>query len=99
MGPYMGGNLGELSTVISRIGRKGQITIPQQVRDWLGIEEGDHIIFMRRGDHVVLLPMNKTLLDLRGMVAANEPQDFHVVRQQAREQRMHRRAHETSQDR
>jgi AbrB family looped-hinge helix DNA binding protein len=84
--------------VISRVGRKGRITIPKQIRDSLGIEDGDRVIVMQRGDHVVLQPMNKTLLDLRGMVAVSEPQDFHAVRRDVREQRTYRRAQETSQN-
>jgi AbrB family looped-hinge helix DNA binding protein len=70
--------------IISRVGRKGRITIPKQIRESLGIDDGDPVILVQRGGHVVLQPMNKTLLDLRGVVAVSEPQDFHEVRQQAR---------------
>ena len=77
--------------IISRIGRRGQMTVPKPIRESLGLKEGDHVVFLEHGDQVVLQPMNKTLLDLRGMVAVSGPQDFTAIRQQVREQRAHER--------
>ncbi|MBM3189603.1 MAG: AbrB/MazE/SpoVT family DNA-binding domain-containing protein [Chloroflexi bacterium] len=76
--------------VVSRIGRRGQVTIPKLVRDWLGIEEGDHIVFLRHGESIVLQAMNKTLLDLRGTVPVGGPQDFELIRREVREQLAHK---------
>ena len=41
-----------------RVGPKGQVVIPKELRDELGIEPGDEINFWRDGDHVVLRPGN-----------------------------------------
>ncbi|MCL4299327.1 MAG: AbrB/MazE/SpoVT family DNA-binding domain-containing protein [Anaerolineae bacterium] len=68
--------------VISKVGRRGQITLPRSVRHWLSIEEGDRIAFIRRGDEIVLQPVTRTLLDLRGSVPVTAPQDFNAIRQQ-----------------
>ena len=77
--------------IIRRVGRRGRVTVPQPVRDWLGIEEGDPIVFARHGDAVVLQAMTKTLLDLRGMGAVDGPQDLEAIRRQVREHRAGRR--------
>lgn len=68
--------------VISKVGRRGQITLPRSIRHWLSIGEGDRIAFIRRGDEIVLQPVTRTLLDLRGSVPVTAPQDFKAIRQQ-----------------
>jgi AbrB family looped-hinge helix DNA binding protein len=68
--------------VISKVGRRGQITLPRSVRHWLSVTEGDRVAFIRRGDEVVLQPITRTLLDLRGSVPVTTPQDFKAIRQQ-----------------
>lgn len=37
-----------------RVGTKGQVVIPKELRDELGISPGDEIRFWRDGDHVAL---------------------------------------------
>ena len=37
---------------------------------------------MRRGDEVILQPLTRTLLDLRGTIPVSGPQDFAAIRQQ-----------------
>lgn len=39
-----------------RVGPKGQVVIPKELRDELGIEPGDEISFWRDGDHLALRP-------------------------------------------
>lgn len=39
-----------------RVGPKGQVVIPKELRDELGIEPGDEISFWLDGDHVALQP-------------------------------------------
>jgi AbrB family looped-hinge helix DNA binding protein len=39
-----------------RVGSKGQVVIPKELRDQLGIEPGDEVSFWRDGDHVALRP-------------------------------------------
>ena len=68
--------------IITKVGRKGQITVPKGIRQCLGIEEGDRIAFVRRGKEVILQPLTCTLLDLRGSVAVSDPQDFDAIRRQ-----------------
>jgi len=69
-------------TVISTVGRRGQMTIPRAIRRSLNLKEGDRVAFIQRGDQVVLQPLTNTLLDLRGSVPVVEPQDFAAIRRQ-----------------
>jgi AbrB family looped-hinge helix DNA binding protein len=39
-----------------RVGPKGQVVIPKQLRDELGIEPGDEVSFWRHDDHVAVRP-------------------------------------------
>jgi len=40
----------------SRISSKGQVTIPQEVRERLGLRAGDRVEFVAEGDKTVLRP-------------------------------------------
>ena len=68
--------------IIAAVGRRGQMTVPRQVRRSLNLEEGDRIAFIQRGNEVILQPLTSTLLDLRGSVPVEEPQDFAAIRNQ-----------------
>lgn len=48
-----------------RVGPKGQVVIPKDLRDALGIEPGDEISFWREDDHVALRP-SRSARPLRG---------------------------------
>ncbi len=39
-----------------RVGPKGQVVIPKELRDELGIEPGDEVSFWRHEDHVAVRP-------------------------------------------
>lgn len=39
-----------------RVGTKGQVVIPKELRDELGIEPGDEVTFWRHEDHLALRP-------------------------------------------
>jgi AbrB family looped-hinge helix DNA binding protein len=67
---------------VGTVGRRGQMTVPQEIRRSLNLQEGDRVAFIRRWDEVVLLPLTDTLLDLRGSVSVEEPQDFAAIRDQ-----------------
>jgi AbrB family looped-hinge helix DNA binding protein len=43
----------------NRVGPKGQVVIPKELRDELGIEPGDHMVFWRDGDHVAARPVGR----------------------------------------
>ncbi len=64
----------------TRVGRRGQLTLPRAVRQSLGVAEGDQVAFVERGGEVVLRPVRQSLRDLRGSVLVNGPQDFDAVR-------------------
>lgn len=42
-----------------RVGPKGQVVIPKELRDELGIEPGDEVSFWRHGDHVAVRPAGR----------------------------------------
>jgi AbrB family looped-hinge helix DNA binding protein len=66
----------------SVITRKGQVTIPKPIRDQLGLEEGEKVMFIRRGDEVLLKVLRGSILDLKGSVRPSaRPEDFSRIRQ------------------
>ncbi len=71
----------------SRVGRRGQLVLPRDVRQLLQLSEGDSVLFLRRGNEVVLKPITKTLLDLEGSIPVDGPQDFDAVRKTVMEER------------
>ncbi len=38
------------------VGKKGQVTIPKDIREKFGIKEGTKVIFEVRGDEIILKP-------------------------------------------
>ena len=74
----------------TRVGRRGQITVPKAIRQSLGLAEGDHIAFVQSGGDVVLRPVLQSLRDLRGSVPVDGPQDFDAVRDDVRDVRANR---------
>ena len=67
--------------VSATIGRRGQMTVPREIRRALSLKQGDRVAFIQRGDQVVLQPLTDTLLDLRGSIPVTEPQDFAAIRE------------------
>lgn len=65
----------------SRVGPKGQVVIPQQLRRELGIEPGDAVEFWLDGDHVAVRPV-RTPASLRGRFVG-EPLTDDLLRQRA----------------
>lgn len=63
-----------------RVGRRGQITIPSQIRRQTGIKEGVRLALVVQGKQIVIRPITRTLLDLRGSIETSEPQDFTTIR-------------------
>lgn len=51
----------------ARVTSKGQVTVPKDVRDALGIKEGDRIIFRVEGDRAVLA-RTPDFLELAGTI-------------------------------
>ncbi len=66
----------------STITRKGQVTIPKEIRDALGLAEGDRVFFVRRGEEIVLKVLRGNILELRGSVKASKrPESFEKIRE------------------
>lgn len=72
---------------IAKVGRRGQMTLPREVRRALDVQEGDHIVFVRRRREFSVQPLNRTLLELRGSIPVSGPQDFDGIRDQVRKTR------------
>jgi AbrB family looped-hinge helix DNA binding protein len=73
------------SVEMIRVGRRGQIVLPREVRYALGVAEGDRLAFLVQDGEVTLRPMKATLLDLRGSVPSKGQQDFDTVRAKTKE--------------
>ena len=69
----------------SKLTSRGQTTIPKPIREYLGLEPGDRVLFVLKESEVVLQPVRDTLLDLRGSVEPRRrPEDFDEVRAEVR---------------
>ena len=66
--------------IVTKIGRRGQITVPKAIQRVLAVHEGDRVAFIQRGNEVVLRPLSRTLKELRGSVPVQGPQDFDAIR-------------------
>jgi antitoxin PrlF len=66
----------------TRVGRRGQITLPREVRRHIKVGEGDQIAFIIQGEQVIIKPMTQSLLDLRGSVEVTGEQDFDAIRKE-----------------
>ena len=76
----------------TKVGKRGQVTIPIAIRRRLGLEEGDQVAVVPQGEQIILQPLTRTLLDLRGSVPVSEPQDFDAIRRQVIAERTQRSA-------
>jgi AbrB family looped-hinge helix DNA binding protein len=72
----------EFVMLSTKVGRRGQITLPKEVRRRIHVEEGDRIAFFMDGEQVVIKPIKQTLLDLRGSIPVSGEQDFDAIRKQ-----------------
>ena len=79
--------------VVARLTSKGQVTLPKAVRDALGLEEGDHVVFRVEGRRAVLA-RSADLIELAGAVsvpASKRGTAWEEVRRQVRTARAHAR--------
>ena len=59
---------------ITRVTRKGQITIPKDVRERLGISQSDYVVVVVDGDRAILSPVREERIsDLKGRLPATRP--------------------------
>ncbi len=67
--------------VVTTLTKKGQVTIPKPILDRLGVRTGEKVLFVIRGEEVVLKVIRGNILDLKGSVKASaHPENFEVVR-------------------
>jgi antitoxin PrlF len=74
----------------TRVGRRGQITLPREVRRRIKVDEGDQIAFIIEGEQVIIKPITQSLLDLRGSVGVRGEQDFDAIRAEVTSKRAQR---------
>jgi antitoxin PrlF len=68
---------GMLQSIITR---KGQTTIPKEIRVLLKLKPNDKIFYIVEGEKVILKPLQGDILDLRGRVPAKDrPSDFEDI--------------------
>ncbi len=72
-----------------RVGPKGQVVIPKDLRDALGIEPGDEVSFWRHDDHVAVRPTSHRR-PLRGRFEGSQLTDALVDERQADRRRKSR---------
>lgn len=76
--------------VAARVTSKGQVTVPKEVREALGIKEGDQIVF-RVEEHRAVVARTADLLELAGAVdvpATKRGVGWDEVRRSARQARI-----------
>jgi AbrB family looped-hinge helix DNA binding protein len=56
---------------LHRVGTEGQIVIPKQLRDELGLQPGAEVVLERDGDAVRILPAGAATRALRGRYASS----------------------------
>ena len=52
----------------STITGKGQVTVPSFIREKLHLNTGSKVEFILQNDHIVLVPLNKSLKRLKGIL-------------------------------
>jgi antitoxin PrlF len=78
---------------IARITSKGQITVPKEVRDRLGVQPGDALEFRFEEDRLEVYPIpRRRLTDYRGLFQVAKVIDFEQERAAARKARGRRLA-------
>ena len=66
----------------AKIGKRGQMTLPRDVRARYGLEEGQSVAFVVKNGELTLVPLRKTLFDFKGAVQPRETSDIEAIREQ-----------------
>ena len=76
---------------VSTITQRGQVTLPVEVRRWLGVKPTDKVEFTIEDDQVTVKPVAFTLKDVYGSVKPlSQPMDFDAAIRDAKEERAER---------
>lgn len=51
---------------------RGQITIPAEIREKLGLCSGNKLEFLLKDDQIIILPINRSIRTLKGMLPKPE---------------------------
>ena len=71
---------------VATVTYKGQVTIPKQFREALGVDNRDLVRFRMRDDVVVMESVKKDLFSFKGSVKPSQkPEDFKKIRRLVRE--------------
>jgi AbrB family looped-hinge helix DNA binding protein len=70
------------STNKSVLTKKSQVTLPKQIRDFLGVKAGEQISFIIEDNTVKIFPIKSKLEENFGKVKPlNKPEDFKQIRE------------------
>jgi len=76
-----------MKEIMTTLTKKGQVTIPLEIRAYLGIKAKDKVAFSMDDDGVRLAPAKYTIEKVYGMVPPlNKPEDFKKNRKIVREE-------------
>jgi AbrB family looped-hinge helix DNA binding protein len=64
---------------------KGQITIPKEVRELFGLNDGDRVGFISESGWIIMVPLKGNILDLYGSVPhKGKTIDFNKLREKVK---------------
>ena len=67
----------------SKVTRQGQTTIPKDIRDKYGIDEGDEVTYIDLGDHIVLMPKPRNPIEALKKLQVPEDASTREIKQVA----------------
>lgn len=75
-----------MSTNVTTVTAKGQVTIPKAIRQALGIQERDRLLFLIEGERLVLIPLrHRSISELYGAFSPTRPYPGHqAIREEIR---------------
>jgi AbrB family looped-hinge helix DNA binding protein len=59
--------------LMSTLTSKGQTTVPKDIRDLLGVEPRQKLMYVVEGDKVILKAASKSLLSVAGSLSGSKP--------------------------
>ena len=68
-------------TLTAKVGKRGQMTLPREVRARYGLTEGQAVAFVVKHGELTLVPLRQTLFDLKGSVQPGETSDPEAIRE------------------
>lgn len=73
--------------MFAKLSKKGQITLPAEVRKVLNLRYGARVRFVIKEDGVRIIPGDPGIESLQGTVNVPAPQDFKAARRRVMEER------------